>query len=104
MDKNNPPVFVVFKKFQGEITALFPLEPGSNSPYDMTCYAHFGQHSAADMLFARGGKLASPAEYRGLARELRGLGYKLQIGKRIPSNSLQIRQRKLKKLAELGKS
>jgi hypothetical protein len=94
-------ILVVFKKFQDEITALFPLEPGTNNPYDMTCYCRIGQHSAADMLFARGGKLVSPAEYRGLARELRQIGYKLKIGKRIPRNALEVRR---KKLAELGKS
>ncbi len=90
-------ILVIFRKFEAEVTALFPLEPGSNSPYDMTCYAHIGQHGAADMLWAREAKAAKPAEYADLARELRGLGYKLQIGKRIPSNSLEIRRQKLER-------
>ncbi len=99
MDKT-PKTLVVFRKSKGEVTALFPLEPGTNSPYDMTCYCHIGQHSAAGMDFIGDSKPAKPAEYRDLARELRNLGYKLQIGKRIPRNSVKIRR---KKLAELGK-
>lgn len=96
MDKT----LVVFRKFQGEVTALFPLEPGTNNPYDMTCYAHLGQHSSCDMLWARETKAAKPLEYRDLARELRQIGYKLQIGKRIPRNALEIRRKKLAELSE----
>ncbi len=101
MNKNNPPVLVVFRKFQDEITALFPLEPGTNNPYDMTCYAHLGQHSAADMLWVRKTRLATLTESLPLIRELRQMGYNMRFGRRIPRNSLEIRR---KKLAELGKS
>lgn len=96
MDKT----LVVFRKFQDEVTALFPLEPGTSNPYDMTCYSSVGQHSAADMLWARQTEAAKPAEYRDLARELRQIGYKLQIGKRIPRNALEIRRKKLAELSE----
>lgn len=91
MDKT----LVIFRKFEDEVTALFPLEPGTSNPYDMTCYAHVGQHSAADMLWVRETKPAKPSEYRDLARELRQIGYKLKIGRRIPKNALEIRRKKL---------
>lgn len=91
MDKT----LVVFRKFEGNVTALFPLEPGSNNAYDMTCYSHVGQHSAADMLWVRKTKPAKIAEYWDLARELTHLGYKLKIGKRVPRNALEVRRKKL---------
>ncbi len=86
---------VIFRKSKDEVTALFPLEPGDMSPATMTCYAHVGQHGVADMLWPRQTKLAKPSEYRSLAKELRKIGYKLQIGKRIPRNALEVRRNKL---------
>ena len=86
---------VIFRKSQNEVTALFPLEPGDVSPGTMMCYAHIGQHSAADMHWHWQTKLAKPSEYRSLAKELRKIGYKLQIGKRIPKNAYDIRSKKL---------
>lgn len=92
---NSNKTLVIFRKFENEIIALFPLELGTNNPYDFLSYEHCGQHSAADMLFVRRTKAASPSEYRDLARELRQIGYKLKIGRRIPKNALQKRRNAL---------
>lgn len=88
-------VFVIFRKFEDEVTALFPLELGSNDPYDFLCYSSIGQHGIANRLWARETKPAKPYECRELARELRQIGYKLKVGKRIPRNSLEVRRKKL---------
>lgn len=91
----NNKTLVVFKKSEGIVTALFPFEPGTVDGTTMTCYEHIGQHSSACMIWARTAKTAKPSEYRSLAKELRKIGYKLKIGKRIPRNSFDVRREKL---------
>lgn len=93
MDKT----LVIFRKFNsGDVLALFPLVPGTNSAYDCLSYGHIGQHSAADPLLCRTTEAAKPAEYAVLAQELRQIGYNLKIGKRVPRNALEIRRNKIK--------
>ncbi len=92
---------VIFRKIQGEILALFPLELGTSSPYTCSSYAQIGQHGTADALIAREGKLASFKEYKALANELRKIGYKLQIGERVPRNALEVRRKKLAEISWL---
>lgn len=86
---------VVFRKFEGEVTALFPFEPGSNNAYDMACYSHVGQHSTAGMLWVRKTKPAKLIESISLITELRQKGYKMKFGQRIPRNALEVRRKKL---------
>lgn len=68
---------VVFRKWKnGDIIALFPDEPWSQSSYMTTSYMHVGQHGAADYA----GVIAdtSPAqedEYKDLLNELKTIGY-----------------------------
>lgn len=68
---------VVFRKWKnGDIIALFPDEPWSQSNYMTTSYMHVGQHGAADYA----GVIAdtSPAqenEYKDLLNELKTIGY-----------------------------
>lgn len=72
---------VVFRKFKdGDIIAMFPREPGTNDPY-RTCmsYQHVGQHGSAHTDIVSITNLATPGEYAKLAKELRGLGYTLDI-------------------------
>lgn len=54
---------------QPEITAVFPTECGT-SRYDMTCYAHVGQHSVCQVDWYRETRKAKPEEYADLLAEL----------------------------------
>lgn len=86
MDKDEYETVVIFRADRTrnpEITAVFPTEPGA-SAYDMTCYAHIGQHgSCAREWYNNGTRAAKPAEYAALKAELEGLGYQLKVYKRI---------------------
>lgn len=55
-----------------EVTAFFPtLAAESSNWYAITCYAHIGQHSAADTGFFQAGKKVKPEEYSELLDEIR---------------------------------
>lgn len=83
----------IFRMLKGEVIALFPTEPASTSAWwNCESYAHVGQHGACDPHIAREGRLAFPVEYEPLARELRGLGYVLTIGKRITQSDHNARR------------
>lgn len=72
---------VIFRKFEGEVIALFPELPGDSNFY-ATClsYQHLGQHGSASVdLCAEGTTPATPAEYADLKKELESLGYILQV-------------------------
>lgn len=87
---------VLFRMFEGEVTALMPALAATSNPYLCTCYAHVGQHSAADpQLVIRRSRRATPKEYRALATELRRRGYKLDIRKRTTQKDLQERKKQL---------
>ncbi len=88
---------VVFRKFKGEILALMPYEAATvGNPYHCTSYAHIGQHSAADpLLVVQNSRLAKPSEYQDLAAELQRIGYRLNIGKRISRNAVDVRRKQL---------
>lgn len=79
------PVVVIFRADNGgdNITAVFPEIPGTVGRDDMTCYAHVGQHSACTRAWYYTTRPARPDEYRDLAAELAGLGYKLTVRQRI---------------------
>lgn len=55
-----------------EITAVFPAIPGTHE-YDMTCYAHVGQHSSCSYTWYLGTWPAKPEEYANLLAELSGI-------------------------------
>ena len=77
-----PVVFRVWRK-GGGVLALFPAWP--TDMYGRYCgsYEHVGQHGSADYAHCvRQSRPARPAEYRELARELRGLGHRLIIRRR----------------------
>jgi hypothetical protein len=93
---------VIFRKYSsGDIIAIFPHLPSSNSEHECLSYSIFGDRGghylSADPLLYRALDAASPAEYADLARELTKLGYNLKIGKRVPQNSLEIRRKSLKR-------
>lgn len=87
---------VLFRKFEGEVTAVFPTIPGDNDPLTMTCYAHIGQHGSAHEAWVRQAKPAVPTEYADLLEELQSIGYSnLVIRKRLSRRDRQARMREL---------
>jgi hypothetical protein len=71
------------KKQGGEVIALFPGIAGTvGRPDTCEAYQHLGQHAAATLSLTRHCKLATPAQYKELAGELRRIGYSLKICKR----------------------
>lgn len=83
----------IFRKFKsGEVIALFPLVPSSSNGFYCQSYQHIGQHGGASPNLVHDTKLAAKKEFAPLAKELRQIGYKLQIGKRFPRNSLAKRR------------
>ena len=80
-------------QFKGDRTAVMPDLPGTNAwASDCACYAHIGQHGACASGWLRTTRPATPSEYRPLARELRGLGYRLSIVARMPRNAAELRR------------
>ena len=82
MEINEPITEVIFRKFQGEIVALFPYEIEDRSGHIMS-YAHIGQHSGADLGIIYLSKPASEVEYFDLFIELTNIGYNLKIVKKV---------------------
>lgn len=74
---------VIFKQDRGEVMA-FLLDVPSNYGR-VVCYAHVGQHSEADINYARWCKPARPEQYKALQEELESLGYVLTIRRKFPS-------------------
>lgn len=75
---------VVFRVMDREVIALFPLEIADHAGH-CTCYAHIGQHGAADYAsVVKRSRPASPVEYHDLRRELEHIGYRLAVRLRKP--------------------
>jgi hypothetical protein len=77
MDKTN----VMFRKFQGEIIAVFPND---SAGWGMAMsYQHIGQHSSCESKYIiQSSKPATVLEYADLKIELESIGYNLNIVKR----------------------
>ncbi len=68
--------------WKGTVFALFPHECSDNNG-NVTSYQHIGQHGSADYHHCIAtSKLATPAEYADLKKEMEGLGYKIRVIKR----------------------
>ena len=64
--------------------ALFPEVPAELFKPYCTSYEHMGQHGSADPHFVvMHTRLAKPAEYAELKRELERLGYTLKVCKKL---------------------
>lgn len=72
---------VIFRMFGAECVALFPQDAGTMDPYTCSSYAQVGQHSSACTTPYKS-PLATRKQYASLARELRRIGYKIDIRKR----------------------
>lgn len=91
-EKDLPSTPVIFRKYtDGEIIAVFPYEPGTNDPATCSAYVHNGQHVSVDpVAVVKRTTLATYGEYDPLRKELEASGpgqYKLDIGKRMPSDA-----------------
>lgn len=73
---------VIFRKFKnGEIIALFPeLKEGRGL---ILSYMHIGQHGDASPEIVTDTKPATPEEFAPLYNELTGIGYRLEVRKRL---------------------
>jgi hypothetical protein len=85
-----PKTKTIFRMFRGEVFAMFPEIAGDMNAGTCQGYAHTGQHSTVQALPALG-RLATPAEFRPLARELRRIGYRLDIRKRATRKDYEAR-------------
>ena len=85
---------VIYRKFgDGEIIALFPEISASNDGYFCQSYMHVGQHGAATPdIVIRQTKLATPAEYAKLHKELRCIGYNPVPAKKFSTRDFLIRK------------
>jgi hypothetical protein len=84
---------------KGIVEAFFPGLPGTNW-WDMTAYAHVGQHSDASFDYvSRKTRPAKPSEYAALKRELESkpYEYKLRVVKKATQRHLAQRQAAMKR-------
>lgn len=85
-----------------EVTAVFPCEPADYEGYNMTCYAHVGQHGGCSIQWLWSTRAAKPEEYASLARELESApyGYRLKVYKRIQPWMREALQAEAKRIRE----
>ena len=76
--KNKETIDVMFRKFQGEILAIFPHT--KHHTCFVLCYTHSDQHLGADYNgVVYNSRPAKEEEYRDLKKELEKIGYNLKI-------------------------
>jgi len=97
MEKDKEKTKVIFRKFiNGDIIALFPeIEGGANQKGECMSYMHVGQHSGAAYALIYNTKPAKPDEYADLFAELEGIGYNLDVKKKITKRWFEIKKKKL---------
>lgn len=78
MKKDIKKTKVVFRKFEGEVTAIFPDETW-NLNGDLVSYAHIGQHGPATREYRSISEPCTKEEYQDLLKELKNLGYNLKV-------------------------
>lgn len=73
---------VIFRKFKGEIIALFPYIPEKYG--ECLSYMHVGQHGTADFSYLiRASKPTNEPEFKDLFNELTGIGYNVKVIKKM---------------------
>lgn len=78
-------ITAVFRRFRkgGEVIALFPEVPADRFFGHCLSYMHVGQHGAASVDLSGATRPANENEFSNLLRELRGLGYRVNVRRRI---------------------
>lgn len=90
---------VIFKLCEGEVTAVFPREPGSYDPHTLGVYAHVGQHGIGSVAWATRARPAHPSQYADLLAELQRIGYDdLAIRKRMTQDDHAARRAELARM------
>lgn len=99
---------VIFRKYGprrgGEVIALFPAELGTYESHTCSSYVHVGQHGSATIRgpssVLRVTRLAKPAEYAELAKELESApyGYRLKVYRRVTRQHDKVREAQMRQL------
>lgn len=73
------------KSHGDDVTAVFPCEPAQYTGYNMSCYAHVGQHGSCSHDWYQHTRPAKLEEYADLKRELESApyGYNLKVYQRM---------------------
>lgn len=99
MKQDTEKTIAIIRKWGNDYIAIFPHNLGTNSPYTCDSYMHVGQHGSCDpqgiIEQSKHTNNDDSAKLRDFISELESIGYNLNIRKRIPSNSLDIRKKKL---------
>lgn len=80
MKQDTQPTEVQFLIFRSELLAVFPYI--IESPHNVMCYMHVGQHSVCNWNINAVARVATPEQYATLYKELESIGYKLKVIKR----------------------
>jgi len=89
-------VFRIWPKSKGgDVIAIFPRDVGTYDPSTCSSYMHVGQHASCRPHSLTSLRLAKPAEYKELASELRGRGYRLDIRTRCTRSDYKERQNQI---------
>lgn len=94
---------VIFRKYKdtGDILALFPEIPADIHGIYCMSYEHIGQHGSALYIHCINITVpAKSAEYAEIKKELKTIGYKLQIIKRVPHKIHKERRAKANELID----
>lgn len=82
-DKDKTKVIFRFWKESKDVIAIFPEIPGTMESHTCQSYEHIGQHGACSpAIIIDDSRLAKPEEYKDLKKELRNIGYNLEVVKR----------------------
>lgn len=95
----NPKTPVLFRRDctgRREVFALLPCAAGTRLPHTCAAYCAHGSGTADLLACIRMSRPATKAEYAPLARELRRIGYRLQILARTPRNAYALRCAQIK--------
>jgi hypothetical protein len=86
-------IFRTYRDKSAEVVAIFPELPHDRAGMFAVCYAHNGQHGAADVaaVIART-RPSTDEESAPLSQELHGIGYKLEPIARTPRDAYQTRK------------
>ena len=81
---------IIFKKDRqtNEVIAFMPYD-FQTWRGEFTCYTHVGQHSYTCDNYYRKCKAATKKEYEPLMRELKQIGYNIEVKKRINVNKFR---------------
>lgn len=88
MEAEKDETLVIFRKWRekdGDVFALFPEIPATNSGYACQSFTHVGEHGGAHYHHCiRQTRPATRREFLSLLVELQGRGYNLRIVQRCP--------------------